>query len=153
MAKQKHLSSNSPSETERIGVGIGAKLRGGEVIELKSDVGGGKTTFVRGLAKGFGSSDHVSSPTFTVSNRYDNGRQSIYHFDFYRLHEPGIIKHELEEAIDSDDAVIVVEWGDAVQRVLPPDRLQIEILSQAGENARKLICKYPGSYAYLLEEA
>ena len=64
------LSSNNAEQTELIAVAIGKRLRGGEMIELVSDLGGGKTTFTRGLARGAGSSDVVSSPTFTISKVY-----------------------------------------------------------------------------------
>jgi len=63
-----------------------------EIIELRSDLGGGKTTFTQGLAAGAGSKDAVSSPTFTLKKIYRAGELHIYHYDFYRLNEPGILK-------------------------------------------------------------
>src|SRR3989344_5721785 len=93
--------STSSAETENLASKIGRALKGGELIELVSDLGGGKTTFVRGLAKGMGSRDHVSSPTFTICNTYkvksksSHAAQELWHFDFYRLHEAGLIEHEL----------------------------------------------------------
>ncbi|MBX4191001.1 tRNA (adenosine(37)-N6)-threonylcarbamoyltransferase complex ATPase subunit type 1 TsaE, partial [Candidatus Saccharibacteria bacterium] len=80
--------STSSAETESIGSLIGASLKGGEVIELRSDLGGGKTTFVRGLAAGAGSKANVTSPTFTLSRLYPAKNFSIHHFDFYRLNDP-----------------------------------------------------------------
>ena len=130
---------------------IGRNLKGGECIELISDVGGGKTTFVRGLAKGAGSSDHVSSPTFTISKVYKTPKFEIVHFDFYRLQEAGLIEHEIEEAVYEPSTVIVVEWSDIVRHVLPEDRLQIKI-SIVNEEGRELEFSYSPSLAYLIED-
>ncbi len=71
--KTKPFITKNPAQTEAVGEKIGANLRGGETIELVSDVGGGKTTFVHGLARGFGSTDIVASPTFTISRQYGAG--------------------------------------------------------------------------------
>src|SRR5205807_2663685 len=107
--------STSADDTLAIAVLIGSKLKGGEVIELVSDLGGGKTTFVKGLAKGLGSQDEVHSPSFTLSNEYRAGGLKIYHFDFYRLNEPGIMRQELAEAIADLSGVMVVEWPEIVE--------------------------------------
>ncbi len=120
------------------------------MIELVSDLGGGKTTFVRGLARGFGSSDRVGSPTFTINRTYQAGGRSLYHFDFYRLSEAGIVAEELAEAIDQPQAVVAVEWGDIVQNVLPKERLTVAI-TNAGDNTRRLTFRYPASLDYLVK--
>lgn len=145
------LHTNSAEATEKLGEGIGRRLRGGEVIELVSDLGGGKTTFVRGLARGFGSAAHVSSPTFTISQEYKAGGRTLYHFDFYRLHEAGIMADELAEAAHDPDAVVVVEWGDIVADVLPADRVTITIRAVT-EHERAFEVAYPASLNYLLTE-
>ncbi len=100
------------------------------------DVGAGKTTFVSGLARGLEAKDKVSSPTFTVEQIY-RGRLNIHHFDFYRLSQPGLIAHELQEALESPNSVVVVEWAETVRDVLPQDRIVIlfEVVSEA---SRKL---------------
>lgn len=120
------------------------------MIELVSDLGGGKTTFVRGLARGFGSADRVASPTFTISRMYQAGNRTMHHFDFYRLPEPGLMAEELAEVIGDQHAITVVEWAQIVQSVLPQARLQIE-LKPTGEDSRELTFHYPESLAYLLE--
>jgi tRNA threonylcarbamoyladenosine biosynthesis protein TsaE len=125
-------------------------LRGGEVIELVSDVGGGKTTFVRGLARGLGSPDKVASPTFTISREYRAGDRTLYHFDFYRISEAGIMADELAELLDDPRAIVVVEWADVVEDVLPPDRLTIRIQA-TGEDERQLVFTVPEKYIYLKE--
>lgn len=147
---QQTISSRSAAMTEAIGEAIGRHLRGGETIELTSDLGGGKTTLVRGIAQGAGSGDHVSSPTFTVSKTYDAGHLQLHHFDFYRLHEAGIMRDELAELIGDPAYVVVVEWSDLVQDVLPEDRLTVT-LEATSEDERRITLTYPESLTYLVQ--
>ena len=121
------IESTSLENTLDLAARIGARLKGGEVIELISDLGGGKTVFVRGLAKGMGSKDQVASPTFTISREYKAGALQLHHFDFYRLDDPGVIKSELEELINDPRITVVIEWPEIIEGVLPKDRLRIEI--------------------------
>jgi tRNA threonylcarbamoyladenosine biosynthesis protein TsaE len=139
--------SVSVDDTEKLAAVTGNKLQGGEVIELISDLGGGKTAFVRGLAKGMGSLDHVASPTFTISRVYEAGKLSLHHFDFYRLNEPGIILNEIAELIGDPRVVIVIEWSDVIKHVLPTDRLTIEITT-TGDTKRniKFTCSLEMNY-------
>lgn len=139
----------SLDETLQLAAAVGRKLRGGEVIELLSDLGGGKTTFVRGVAQGAGSEDVVSSPSFTLMNQYRAKKLTIYHFDFYRLHEAGIMREELEEVLSDKDAVVIVEWANVVHEVLPADRLSIRITA-IGETERRLEFIFSEKYQYLL---
>jgi tRNA threonylcarbamoyladenosine biosynthesis protein TsaE len=111
------IDSTSSEVSEQLGVQLGKLLRGGEVIELISDLGGGKTTFVRGVAKGAGSKDRVSSPTFTVSKVYEASNFDIHHFDFYRLEEAGLLAHELADYIGDPKSVVIIEWGKIVEHV------------------------------------
>lgn len=150
IAKTLQIDSDGSETTEKIGAQLGSRLKGGEVIELVSDLGGGKTTFVRGLAKGAGSNSHVSSPTFTISNIYKTKNLTIHHFDFYRLHEAGLIEHELTDALHDPKAVVVVEWSDVIKHVLPDERLTVN-LRHAGDETRKLEFTCPDSLQYLVE--
>jgi tRNA threonylcarbamoyladenosine biosynthesis protein TsaE len=161
-------NSTNSEATEALAEKIGQALKGGEVIELVSDLGGGKTTFVRGLARGFGSRDRVASPTFTVSRVYESERRrsgevngmvnpnnsarplEMHHFDFYRLHEPGIIAEELAEIQGDPDIVVVVEWAAIVQNVLPVRRLTVTI-EQTANGTRALRFRCPQSLKYLLD--
>lgn len=122
------INSSSPSETLKIAGILGRKLTGGEVIELIGDVGAGKTEFVRGLAKGIGTTDEVSSPSFTIKNIYrgKNGLE-LHHFDFYRLTDPGLMKNDILEILINSKATVVVEWGEIIENVLPTYRLKITI--------------------------
>ncbi|HET9721853.1 MAG TPA: tRNA (adenosine(37)-N6)-threonylcarbamoyltransferase complex ATPase subunit type 1 TsaE [Candidatus Saccharimonadales bacterium] len=119
-------SSTSSADTESLGELLGRNLSGGEIIELRSDLGGGKTTFVRGLVRGAGSQDRVASPTFTFNKVYKAGKLTIYHFDFYRLDDPGILKEQLAETLDDKRNITLIEWADIVSDVLPNERLSIE---------------------------
>ena len=150
MPKSLSLNSNSPLETARLAQSIGANLKGGEVIELISDLGGGKTTLTKGLAEGAGSVDKVHSPSFTIENEYRAGDLTIHHLDFYRLDDPGIMKNELVERLEDPSSVTVIEWADIVEDLLPLRRLVIEI-KPTGENSRQFNLKYPEELSYLVE--
>lgn len=119
------------------------------MIELVSDLGGGKTAFVRGLARGMGSRDMVRSPSFTLSNEYRTSELTLYHFDLYRLVEPGIMRDEIAEILTDQQAIIAVEWADIIHDVLPVERLTVRITA-TDENERQLIYEYPESLAYLI---
>lgn len=138
--------------TLALGQQVGRSLRGGEVIELVSDLGGGKTSFVKGVAKGFGSEDIVRSPSFTISNTYQAGDRYLYHLDFYRLSDAGIMGNELAEMLADAQASVCIEWGDIVEDILPADRLTIHI-EALGETKRQLTFTYPESLSYLIAEA
>jgi tRNA threonylcarbamoyladenosine biosynthesis protein TsaE len=142
--------TSSAVETEQLGERLGASLKGGETVELVSDLGGGKTTFVRGLMRGLGSTDNVASPTFTISKLYQAGDIEIHHFDFYRLQEAGIIADELAEVTGDPKAIAVVEWADVVQHVLPADRLTVRI-EQTRTGSRQLTFSSPVTVQYLVE--
>ncbi|MEO6513625.1 MAG: tRNA (adenosine(37)-N6)-threonylcarbamoyltransferase complex ATPase subunit type 1 TsaE [Candidatus Saccharimonadales bacterium] len=149
-ARTSQIVATSADDTAHLAASIGAQLRGGEVIELVSDLGGGKTTFVRSLARGMGSTDKVGSPTFTISREYKAGDLTLYHFDFYRLGEAGIMSEELIEIINDQKAVVVIEWAGIVENMLPADRLMIHITA-TGETERVFDITYPETLAYLVE--
>jgi tRNA threonylcarbamoyladenosine biosynthesis protein TsaE len=140
------VETNSQDETEKFGQVLGGQLRGGELIELIGDVGAGKTTFVRGLARGLESDDHVSSPTFTVCNTY-KGRKTLHHCDFYRLQDDALIEKEVKE-LAQDDSVLVLEWAEEVTGALPKELIKIEITTN-GENSRKFDITYALKYEYI----
>jgi tRNA threonylcarbamoyladenosine biosynthesis protein TsaE len=123
------------------------------VFVLSSDLGGGKTTFTKGLAAGLGVDANVTSPTFNIS-RIHKGRDnlSLYHFDFYRLHEAGVIAHELAEALDDPSVICAIEWGDIIDSILPPGCVKIIFERAAGDDdVRILEMTVPAERAYLTE--
>lgn len=116
--------------TKELGEAIGKQLQGGEVFQLVGDVGAGKTTFVKGLAKGLAVDDEVQSPSFTISRVYE-GRDDLQlvHYDFYRLTDAGIMANEVAEMVHDPKTVTVVEWADIVEGVLPEGHYTISITS------------------------
>jgi tRNA threonylcarbamoyladenosine biosynthesis protein TsaE len=138
-------------DTQDLAAKIGSVLKGGEVFELKSDLGGGKTTFTKGLARGMGVTDVVQSPTFIISSLH-NGHKGLelHHFDFYRLNDAGIMSAELAESLHQNNAVVAVEWGDIVHDVLPKDRATVSLSVPEGET-RVITIDLPESYQELIE--
>lgn len=140
--------SHDSLQTEQYAEQMGTLLRGGEIIQLIGDVGAGKTTFVRGLARGMGSEDRVSSPTFTVSNVYQSKKLTMHHYDFYRIDDITVIQAELGEVIAEARTVIVLEWADAVEQVLPDGHITIRFAT-SDENDRSLAVTLPKKCNYL----
>ncbi|UTX51470.1 tRNA (adenosine(37)-N6)-threonylcarbamoyltransferase complex ATPase subunit type 1 TsaE [Candidatus Saccharibacteria bacterium TM7i] len=122
------IEVKSEAEMKALAEKIGTQLKGGEVFELIGDIGAGKTTFTKGLARGLAIDDDVQSPSFTISRMYEarDGLQ-LAHYDFYRLDDPGIMTNELAEFANDATTVTVVEWADVVEGVLPKDRMRIRI--------------------------
>lgn len=117
---------------------LGGLLRGGECLELIGDVGAGKTTLTKGIAVGLGIDETVQSPSFTISRVYDTPASlRLAHYDFYRLHDAGIMADELHETIHDPATITIIEWADIVNGVLPADHLTISITSPT-ETARRI---------------
>ncbi len=134
-------TTQSEQAMRELGERIGARLSGGEVIELIGDVGAGKTTLTKGIAQGLGVTEDVQSPSFTLSRVYE-GRDNIQvaHYDFYRLSDPGILADELVDTMGRSDAVTIIEWADIVEGVLPEGHMTINITSPT-ENERHVVMK------------
>ncbi len=127
---------------KQLGEAIGRSVSGGEVLELVGDIGAGKTTLTKGVARALGINEPVQSPTFTISRVYDSPKGlRLVHYDFYRLSEAGIMGDEIREAMD-DNSVVVVEWAGAVDDDLPKDRLVVKITTISEEE--RLVEFHPG---------
>ena len=152
-AKTWQTASSKSDDTFAIGEQLGLNCHGGEIFVLSSDLGGGKTTFTKGLAKGMGSTDSVGSPTFTINRVYKAAHGlTLQHFDFYRLNDAGIVAHELAEFVNDPQTVVVIEWGDVVSDVLPENRIAITFTRLASsEDAREITAQYPTELAYIFE--
>ena len=132
------IEVTSEQETKALAEKIGATLQGGEVFELIGDVGAGKTTFVKGLAKGLGIDDDVQSPSFTISRVYDaRDDLQLVHYDFYRLTDPGIMANELQEMVGDPQTITVIEWADIVEGVLPEGHFTLRFTAPT-ETDRKI---------------
>lgn len=149
-AKTLQIESTSLEDTYRFAEIIGKNLKGHECLELVSDLGGGKTTFVRGLVKGTGSLDRVSSPTFTLMKEYKADHFDIHHYDLYRLQNGGVVGEELRESLLEPRVVTVVEWADIASGSLPEERVIVTITIGSGDN-RIYNFNYPESLSYLFK--
>ena len=121
------IETNSPEETLRVGKELGEKAYAGQVFTLTGDLGGGKTVFTQGLAKGLGIEEPMNSPSFTIVQEYDGGRLPFYHFDVYRIGDV----EEMEEVGFDDyvmgEGVSLIEWADLISEILPGKRTEILI--------------------------
>jgi tRNA threonylcarbamoyladenosine biosynthesis protein TsaE len=131
------LATTSPEETRALGQAVAPVLRPGDVISLTGDLGAGKTTLVQGAARGLGATEPVLSPTFTLVREY-RGTVPIYHLDVYRLDRiQDVMDLGFEELVDRQ-GVVFVEWGDAIEALLPPEHLQFE-LTIPDEDGRRAV--------------
>lgn len=132
-----------------VGGQIAQNMRGGDVVELVGDVGAGKTTLTKGIAAGLGVGEPVQSPTFTVSREYEADRGlRLVHYDFYRLRDAGVMADELAETVHDPRTVVIVEWAEVVDAVLPKDRLTLQIKGvRHDESARRLVWSGGGEVA------
>ena len=149
---KKHLFiSNSVQATQTFAAKLGKVLQGGEVILLVGDLGGGKTTFVQGLAKSLGIKDHITSPTFVLKKIYSTKlKLNMEHLDLYRLNKNEItLDPTLLENFGKADIIAIVEWGEKIQNTLDdylrikfqfidPQKRKIEV-SAFGKKAKKTL--------------
>ncbi|MDQ7936640.1 tRNA (adenosine(37)-N6)-threonylcarbamoyltransferase complex ATPase subunit type 1 TsaE [Lactiplantibacillus sp. WILCCON 0030] len=129
----KSVTVTSPEQTMQLGAQVGQLVQPGDLILLDGDLGAGKTTFTKGLAKSLGIEKNVKSPTFTLVREYQQGRIPLYHMDVYRLEDGGAEDLGLDEYFDGD-GVSVVEWSEFISELLPDHYLRIA-LSRADEQA------------------
>jgi tRNA threonylcarbamoyladenosine biosynthesis protein TsaE len=119
------VTAPAADRTAMVAAAVGSMLRVGDVVVLSGELGAGKTTFAKGLARGLGVTETVTSPTFTIVQQYE-GRVPVAHVDVYRLDRMQEL-HDLgfEELLES--SVTLVEWGEAIAPVLPRDRLVVHL--------------------------
>lgn len=122
------------------------------MIELASDLGGGKTVLARGLAEGLGFTGEVTSPTFTISRAYllPSGKE-LHHFDFYRLEQNDIVAVELADVAGDPDTITVIEWAGQVGESLPAERLRVSLVA-INESEREILVESLGAkHSYIVE--
>ncbi|MBQ8527329.1 MAG: tRNA (adenosine(37)-N6)-threonylcarbamoyltransferase complex ATPase subunit type 1 TsaE [Lachnospiraceae bacterium] len=135
--------TRSEQETFALGEKIGNGAEPGDIFALLGDLGVGKTVFTKGLAKGLGIEEHISSPTFTILQVYDEGRLPLYHFDVYRIGDP----EEMDEIGYEDcffgQGVSLVEWANLIEDLMPPQTKWIRIEKDLAEgfDFRKITIK------------
>lgn len=128
--------TNSPLETEAVGAALGKIISPGTVIAYRGDLGAGKTAFTRGLARGLGCTETVTSPTYTIVNEYLGGRIPLFHFDMYRLRSSDdLFDIGWEDYLDRG-GVCAVEWSENVEDAME-DAIVITI-EKLGEDSRRI---------------
>ena len=128
--------TNSPEETERIGAALGKILPPGTILAYRGDLGAGKTAFTRGLARGLGCGDIVTSPTYTIVNEYLSGRIPLFHFDMYRLGSSDDLWDIGWEDYLERGGVCAVEWSENVDDAME-DAIWVTI-EKTGEESRRI---------------
>lgn len=130
--------TNSPAETEALGQRLAERLQPGDVIAYTGDLGAGKTAFTRGLARGLGITERITSPTFTIVNEYQGGRLPLFHFDMYRLGSSDELYEIGWEDYLARGGVCAVEWSEIVADALEEDCIRVDIRQGDIENQRKI---------------
>ena len=138
--------SNSPQETEALGEKLAARLAPGDIIAFSGDLGAGKTAFTRGLAKGLGIEERVTSPTFTIVNEYEGGRLPLFHFDMYRLGSSDELFDIGWEDYLARGGVCAVEWSEIVDDALDGGVIRVDI-RRGAEDTQRIITITGGSDA------
>ena len=128
--------THSPAETEQIGAALGNILTPGTVIAYRGDLGAGKTAFTRGLARGLGAGDMVTSPTYTIVNEYLSGRIPLFHFDMYRLRSADDLFDIGWEDYLERGGVCAVEWSENVEAAL--DEFILVTIEKIGDESRRI---------------
>ncbi len=152
MKNQIIFETHSPEETIKLGEKLSKLFRPGDIICLSGNLGSGKTTLTKGIAKGLKiDSTKVSSPTFVIMNAYE-GRLPLYHFDLYRLtkmHEMGMIGYD---EFLYGDGVSLIEWGERLEKLLPKEYIHVQI-TQSSESGRSFAFEAVGKkYSHFVND-
>lgn len=135
-------TSRNAEETFELGARTGAHLSGGEIILLDGPLGAGKTVFAKGIASSLEiDTDEVTSPSFTLVNRYDEGRLTLFHLDLYRLSEGASAAHavDLDELLMDERAVFLIEWAERMGRYPLPSPVWRVSITGDGDEPREII--------------
>ncbi len=132
----KEILIKNEKETMEFGLSLAGRLKPGDVVALSGDLGAGKTTLTKAIAKGLGIKSQITSPTFLLLQEYKEGRMPLYHFDVYRLNGADDLFELGFEDYLFGDGVCVIEWADQVEELLPPGTIRIHIVYGNKENER-----------------
>ncbi|MBL7574516.1 tRNA threonylcarbamoyladenosine biosynthesis protein TsaE [Peptoniphilus asaccharolyticus DSM 20463] len=147
MCTTKNIKLNTLIDTEKFGESLGKMLRAGDVVCLNGELGVGKTTLTKSIAKGMGIEDYITSPTFNIINEY-YGDLNLYHFDTYRLENVEEVSYLGFDEYFYGEGVCVIEWADRIKSFLPEEYLEINIredrtaqLKAVGEHFEEILEK------------
>ncbi len=142
MEIKRTINIKNEEETKKFGLKIGQEAVPGQVIGLIGDLGTGKTTLTKYIARGLGVEENISSPTFMIVREYHGGRMPLYHFDVYRIGDPEELFDIGADEYFDGDGLCVVEWADMVMPQLPEDSMFICIEYGASEGERTYKCTF-----------
>lgn len=140
--------TRSPEETQALGLRLGRRLKGLDVVCLYGELGSGKTTLTKGIVRGAGCKGRVMSPTFGLARLYRGKRLSLNHLDLYRVASNDTGDIGIEDFLHDPKAACVIEWPEAAAAYYPKDRLEVRLAHQ--DRARKLVFKALGRRARAL---
>jgi len=139
------MRTHSAEETRQLGEWLAGRLKAGDTLLLRGELGSGKSEFTRGLAKGLGVTETVTSPSFTILNVYESGRLPLYHFDWYRLEDSGELYELGMDEYLGGDGIAAVEWPEQCEDAVPEDALEIRF-RYVDENTRDLSFRRLGAF-------
>ena len=131
------IMTHSPAQTEAVGEALGKRLQPGSVVAYRGNLGAGKTAFTRGLARGLGAAENVTSPTYTIVNEYLSGRMPLFHFDMYRLSSSDDLFDIGWEDYLERGGVCAVEWSENVADAM--EDAVVVTIEKCGEESRRII--------------
>ena len=137
------IETESPEETLAFAGKVSELLKSGDVVTLDGDLGAGKTVFSKGIAKGLGIDEPVTSPTFIIMQEYEGGRLPLYHFDVYRIEDPEELYAIGADEYINGSGVCLIEWATQVEEIIPEDAIRVTIVreTEKGDGHRKITVK------------
>ena len=136
------IKLNNLDETNEFGIRLGKALRKGDILCLNGDLGAGKTTLTKSIGKGLGVEEYITSPTFALINQY-SGRIPVYHFDVYRLEAADELYDLGFDEYFYGNGVCIIEWADKIERMIPQEKIVINI--EKGNNQDERILNILGA--------
>jgi len=133
------LTSNNEKQTQKIGEFIGSHLKKGDILCLNGDLGAGKTTLTKSIAKAMDIEEYITSPSFTIVNEYHDGRLPLYHFDVYRINDIEELYEIGHEEYFYSDGVCIIEWANMIEELLPKNLLKLELHRTDNESVREIL--------------